>query len=420
MDTHEVDDGWGEESDEPLPPSSRRPPPPPRSTRPEPETRLSASEGEVIAVDPETIDSAVLVPEPDAPSATPSAPTAPQGDGPTVPLDAQPTMPMPLAVAAQAAQAQVAGAPPPASYPTVASPAAPVSPPVALGAPPPGAIPVAPPGPGDAGPSGPGRGALTVVLGLVLGAGWLIAAVLLLQPIVAPEQGEDVEATGIAAAAAVAIQAVATHRRGQQEQADAGDPEALSKLEALPPGERTVGEALALARGRRAEKLGKLAAVQQEIQARPELAKDPKVLGKLHRQAYDAQLTEEALRVMAELPGEAGADLLYAVWTHTNQRTPTTTLARDLLLTQTVAAKASPALGVVLALRAAEDCETRKKLLADAQDHGDARALRQLNLLKLKTGCGPNKRADCHPCLRAGTALNDAIKAVVARRPPRY
>jgi len=331
---------------------------------------------------------------------------------------------MPIMTAVQAAQAQLAGgAAPPPSYPTAAGPAAAVSPPVGLGAPSPGAWPAAAPAAANAGPSvqiGPAKGALVVVVLLVLGAGWLVAAALVLLPIVAPAPGGAVEATGLGAAATVGVQAVATHRRAQQEQAGAGDLVALEKLEALPPEERTVAEALALARGRRAEKLGKLLGLQKEIQAQPELAKDPKVLGKLHRQAYDGQLAQEALRVMAGLPGEAGADLLYAVWTHTTQRTPTTTLARDLLLTRAVADKASPALVVVLALRAADDCETRKKLLADAQDHGDARALRQLSLLKLKTGCGPNKRADCHPCLRAGTALDAAIKAVIARRPPRY
>jgi len=365
----------------------------------------------------------VAVPEPSAPSATPSAPTGPTAEGPPVPLDAQPTVPMPAATVAQAVQLAAAGdAPPAARHPqetipilVTESPAEPVA-----AAPVQAAVATQP----DRRPSrvqlGPARGGLALVVIVLLGAGWLVAAALVLQPIVAPALTGPVAGGALDEPVTLGVEAVAAYRRAQQEHARAGDPEAVEKLAALPPGERTAAEALALAEGRRAQKVADLIELEQDVAANPALAQDRKLLTQLHRKAYDSQVAREALRVMAGLPGEAGADLLYAVWTHTTKRTPTTVLAQDLLLSKEVSAKASPALKVVLDLRAAEDCETRKTLLAVAQEHGDARVLRQLNLLKLKTGCGKHKAGDCHPCLRSGTELSDAIKAVVRRRPPRY
>ncbi len=408
VDTHEVDDGWGDgEEDEPA--------------------ASSTSEGEAPAVQVEPDAATAELPYQPAPSATPGIPTAPtasEGHAVAEPREAQLTIPM---IDADITTAIPSGAGTGDIQAPIQTTVAAVPP----GVPAPAELNKGPRDPSPMAPwqpqssteplrIGPLRGAAAAVLLVLFGTGWLVAAALILRPVVAPALMGSVEATGVTAAASVCVQAVAEHRHGQRERATGGTPEALAKLAALPPEQRTAAEALALARGRRAERIGQLVALEQEIQANPELAKDRKILSKIHRSAYDPPLAQEALRIMAGLPGQAGPDLLYAVWTHTTRRTPTTTLARNLLLTKEVVERAAPALTVVLGLRVAEDCEARRKLLADAQDHGDARALRQLNLLKLKTGCGPKKMKDCHPCLRAGSALDDAIKAVVARQPPRY
>ena len=49
---------------------------------------------------------------------------------------------------------------------------------------------------------------------------------------------------------------------------------------------------------------------------------------------------------------------------------------------------------------------------------GDRRAFHLLGKLTRKYGCGANKRADCYACLRSGTDLDAAMKAVKARREP--
>ena len=69
-------------------------------------------------------------------------------------------------------------------------------------------------------------------------------------------------------------------------------------------------------------------------------------------------------------------------------------------------------------LRRAETCEQSRDLLPRALSDGDRRSFNLLIKLKRKQGCGPNKRQDCYACLREGTALDDAIKAVKTRKAP--
>ena len=107
----------------------------------------------------------------------------------------------------------------------------------------------------------------------------------------------------------------------------------------------------------------------------------------------------------------AGADVLYNVWVATRAKTAATQLAKQLVYSPTVRAKASPALGVALDLREAKDCEAIK---------GDTRTFRILRPLLVKRGCGPRKRDDCYECLREGSALGDAIAASGARPEPSF
>jgi hypothetical protein len=109
--------------------------------------------------------------------------------------------------------------------------------------------------------------------------------------------------------------------------------------------------------------------------------------------------------------------MLYLIWTGTAARTDATRLAEALVHSRDVRAKASPALQVALELRAAETCEERKALVVRALQHGDQRCLSLLGRLKSATGCGPTKRDDCHPCLREGGELDEAIKAASKRQP---
>jgi hypothetical protein len=117
-----------------------------------------------------------------------------------------------------------------------------------------------------------------------------------------------------------------------------------------------------------------------------------------------------------------GPDLLYEVWTSTPKRTDSTTLAEALLRHPTVHARASKALLAAIDLRSATDCSAAQAALPRVVEQGDRRSLAPLARLMNRRGCGPNKKQDCWPCLRAdkGKAIADAINTVRKRAEPKY
>jgi hypothetical protein len=157
---------------------------------------------------------------------------------------------------------------------------------------------------------------------------------------------------------------------------------------------------------------------RQRVKSDPAILKEKTALVELRKLVQDPDTAREALGGIADLPGPTGADILYEVWTGTPSRTDATDLAKALVYATDVRAKASPALAVALDLRRAETCEQSRDLLARATSEGDRRSFNLLAKLKRKQGCGPNKRQDCYACLRDGTALDDAIKAVKTKKAP--
>ena len=138
----------------------------------------------------------------------------------------------------------------------------------------------------------------------------------------------------------------------------------------------------------------------------------------LRRNCDDPETARDALAAMANVPGPIGADLIYEVWTATASRTTATDLARSLIYSKEVRAKASKSLAVALDLRDADTCEKNRDLLERATGDGDHRAFHLLNKLTRKYGCGPNKRQDCYACLRDGKDLDATLKIVKTRREP--
>jgi hypothetical protein len=195
-----------------------------------------------------------------------------------------------------------------------------------------------------------------------------------------------------------------------------GDASAIQTLREK--AERDSNEVVAVSLGEVAAKRNELADLQKRIAEDPKLARDPKIIAQLRKRAYDADVYREAQQLIAGLEGDLAADLLYAVWTGTVARTDATELAQGLVYSQDVRAKASAALAVAIDLRRATSCEQRKEILARSIQYGDQRSLGQLALLRSKAGCGPKKTDDCHACLRADGALEEAIQAVSRRAPP--
>jgi hypothetical protein len=190
-------------------------------------------------------------------------------------------------------------------------------------------------------------------------------------------------------------------------------------LEARRAEELTKDEALTLASTRRQREVARVALLRQKLTRDPGLFKDSATLAELRRAAEDPLTAPDALGAMAEAPGPLSADLLYEMWTGTVVRNGATELARSLVFSKEVRAKASPELAVALDLRIAETCEQNHALLPRVLDKGDRRSLALLAKLSRRFGCGPNKRLDCFPCLRDDKAVDDAMTAVKKRREPK-
>lgn len=202
------------------------------------------------------------------------------------------------------------------------------------------------------------------------------------------------------------------------DRAATGDSSALATLEQKKPKELGTDEALAVARGKVAQDVAAVKKLRERLSADPGLAKDKKVVAELLRFAHGRETGQDALAAMAAVPGPLSADLVYEVWTGTAERSDATELARAILLGKDVRPKASPALAVAIDLREATTCEESLALLAKAVEHGDKRALAPINRLARRTGCGPNKKQDCYPCLRDGDMYKKAFNAVRVRREP--
>jgi hypothetical protein len=203
--------------------------------------------------------------------------------------------------------------------------------------------------------------------------------------------------------------------------AENGDPAALTELEARAEGKRTPPEwaAIGKARSRTGQNRRAMEAFAQALALDAALAKDPVILHDVRLAADDDKSERLALDLAAGSLGEGGADLLFDVWTSTNERTDATTLAKSLLDRDNVRAKASPPLKVALDLRRVNRCDEAKKLVGDAATVADERAVRPLTRLSTKKGCGFLGLGDCFSCLRGDDSLSEAMKAAQQRKAPR-
>jgi hypothetical protein len=202
------------------------------------------------------------------------------------------------------------------------------------------------------------------------------------------------------------------------ERAALGEDVAVKQLSAKPGAELRVEEAISLSLGQSAQNVRAARALRERLAHDPGLIKDPEVLSQLRRYSDDPETARDALAAIAGVPGPISADLMYEVWTATSSRSTASDLARSLIYSKEVRAKASKALAVALDLREAETCEKNRDLLERASTDGDHRSFHLLNKLTRKYGCGPNKRQDCYACLRDDKDLDAALKAVKARREP--
>jgi len=220
------------------------------------------------------------------------------------------------------------------------------------------------------------------------------------------------------AAPAVPCVPPAPKSKSVAERAAEGDADAVKQLEALSPGERTAEDIVALSRARVAERRKAVVEVVRKIELVPKFAEERDTLKSLREFANDAEVAPDLVLSLAGLPGSVGPDLLYKLGPAAWGRVAAKPLAQETLYAKDVRSKASPALAVVLDLERETSCENVVKILERAKVSGDRRALKAMDGLRKKTGCGPQKRDDCWPCLhaRGNTLLKDAIKAASQRK----
>jgi hypothetical protein len=202
------------------------------------------------------------------------------------------------------------------------------------------------------------------------------------------------------------------------ERAAEGDADAVKQIEALSPGERTAEDIVALSRARVAERRKAVAEVVHKIELVPKYAEERDTLKSLRQFANDAEVAPDLVLALAGLPGPVGPDLLYKLGPAAWGRVAAKPLAQETLYAKDVRSKASPALAIVLDLEQETSCDAVVKILERAKVSADSRALKAMDGLRKKTGCGPQKRDDCWPCLheRGNTLLKDAIKEASKRK----
>jgi len=204
--------------------------------------------------------------------------------------------------------------------------------------------------------------------------------------------------------------------------AEVGDRAAIAQLSARPEASRTAAEWMAIGKGdaHLSAYASSIEAFRNALRLDPALAEDREMLGDVRRAVDDDAAQKQALDVAAGSLGSPGADILFDVWASTTEKNQTTALAKSLLEREDVLAHASKALKVALDLRRASRCDELKKLIVEAKENADERAVRRLTQLSSRKGCGFLGLGDCFSCLRQDDSLGDALKAAQARKAPKF
>ncbi|HTV22198.1 MAG TPA: hypothetical protein VMG12_26090 [Polyangiaceae bacterium] len=201
------------------------------------------------------------------------------------------------------------------------------------------------------------------------------------------------------------------------ERAEAGDGEALFKITNMSPNERSSELTLALERGYQAQKQKELEDFARQLEA-PSGLSTPNLTGRFLNFATSPETMLQSFSHLLGWTGSTGPDVLYAVWEKAPGGNRAASLAQQLLHSADQRAKATPALLTALDLRSATTCEDYLRVLPAVQRDGDQRCSATLRALKHTDGCGDDGQKDCFACLRDGSGLDDALKAIEGRAAP--
>jgi hypothetical protein len=262
------------------------------------------------------------------------------------------------------------------------------------------------------------------LVGLALGALGTVGVMLTLAP--TPKKSRARPAGPVAAApekppppadAGAPSAEAATAKDPLAEKAVRGDPQAVEAIRALALEERTPEQIVALQGAAAQTRRNAIAALIRKMELVPRVAEERSTVTEVTELANDAQVANDLVLALANLPGAAGTELLYRIGPGSRRQSPAKELANDVLYAKGVRSKASPALAVYLDLaREDNDCQSVAKILERVKISGDRRALGPMGKLGKKTGCGPKQRDDCWRCLRKGDLLKDATVAARKRK----
>lgn len=208
--------------------------------------------------------------------------------------------------------------------------------------------------------------------------------------------------------------------------AEAGSDPALYALDQRPDEDRSLTEWMGLAQARLMRKQVKpaLDAYSKAIEMDPSMRAHERMLGALRKLADEDQYAEDILEFAAEELGSIGADMLFHVWAKTSQKTKSTTIAYEQLMSSSVRKNYSPALAVSMKLRdVQDDCEDALELMPEIERVGDERAMTILRKMHQTRGCGKSNRDDCYACMREDKAedlLDAATQAAAMRNAARF
>ncbi len=198
-------------------------------------------------------------------------------------------------------------------------------------------------------------------------------------------------------------------------------PDALEALAREFPEDTAVRQKLALAYQAQGKTTDALRSVRTLLAANPAAASDDEIIQLVATAAAKPQGTDddEAFALLEGPLGERGVDALIELSTRAAREVKD---ARDVRLRATrslakpeVRAHASQAAAILLDLKAATLCATKRDLLGRAKEQGDGRLLALLKPMK-QVHRGIFSR-DPYSCMRKDAALDEAIAAIEARVP---
>jgi eukaryotic-like serine/threonine-protein kinase len=203
--------------------------------------------------------------------------------------------------------------------------------------------------------------------------------------------------------------------------------EELDDLLAIPVYKRDRQQWLAIASGHAGLQEWKqsVAAYRNALQLEPRLKEDRQLLQQLRALAERDEVYEAVANIALNLLGEPGMDLMYDLWLTTRNDESKAVISAHALKNLGIfrLRSASRSLRVALALQFAkvDECPEIDKILTDALEYADERAVSELVKLRQTTGCGVSKKRDCYACIRPREKeLDRAIERAESRRAPRF